>query len=70
MDRYLVLHDYGDGKLWAFVNADSKDEIETKFHSVVIYTKTPEWLTPEMELVIPTYFADNPGGWLKLVERE
>ena len=69
MQRYLVLHDYGQGGLWAFVNAESPQEIEAAFRDLRVVTDTPAWLTPEEQEKLRTYDINEPAGWLAMLAR-
>jgi hypothetical protein len=43
--RYLVLYDYGQGGVWAFVWARSAAEIGDRFRALKVVEKMPPWLT-------------------------
>jgi hypothetical protein len=43
--RYLVVYDYGQGGVWAFVWARSASEIEATFRDVKVVEDVPSWLT-------------------------
>jgi hypothetical protein len=42
--RYLVVYDYGQGGVWAFVWARSTAEIESTFRDLKVVEDTPSWL--------------------------
>ncbi len=69
MNRFLVQYNYPKGSLWAFVLADSKDQIETRFRDVIVYADPPPWFTADMEDSIQTHSVDEPRGWLRMVAR-
>lgn len=66
--RYLVCHDYGQGGSWAYVNADSPEEITREFDVEVVFSP-PSWLTAEAQSRLKTYDVDSPGGWLAMVRK-
>jgi hypothetical protein len=42
--RYLVVYDYGQGGVWAFVWARSAPEIEDTFRDLKVVEDMPSWL--------------------------
>ena len=46
--RFLVVYDYGQGGVWAFVWARSSDEITNKFRDLRVIDSIPAWLTGEI----------------------
>lgn len=66
--RYLVCHDYGQGGSWAYVNADSPEEITREF-DVEVVSSPPPWLSVEAQSRLKTYDVDSPGGWLAMVRK-
>lgn len=42
--RYLVVYDYGQGGVWAFVWARSEAEIEDTFRDLKVVEDMPSWL--------------------------
>ncbi len=67
--RYLVGYNYGQGGLWAFVNAKSPAEIQTTFEDLEVFTNPPAWLSPEILNSLQTYDIDKPTGWLAMCLR-
>lgn len=70
--RHLVCYDYGQGGLWAYVYADSPEEIAAKFRDLEVTAAPPAWLTSEEQVKakLETYDVDCPDGWLaKLVKK-
>lgn len=67
--RFLVLYDYGQGGIWAFVWARAVDEIYAKFRDLQVVDTMPAWLTGE-ELAITeqkmTFDVDDvkPDDWI------
>lgn len=47
--EFLVAFDYGQGGLWAFMTADSEDQIRARYPGLVIVTDRPDWLHGELE---------------------
>ncbi len=45
--RYLVVYDYGQGGIWAYVNAASPEEIEQRFPELRVIDEPPAWMTEE-----------------------
>jgi hypothetical protein len=45
--RYLVVYDYGQGGVWAFVWARTAPEIEDIFRDLKVVEKMPSWLTED-----------------------
>jgi hypothetical protein len=43
--RYLVVYDYGQGGVWAFVRARSAAEVEDTFRDLKVVENMPSWLT-------------------------
>jgi len=43
--RYLVVYDYGQGGVWAFVWARNVSEIEGTFRDLKVVEDMPPWLT-------------------------
>ena len=68
--RYLVAYNYGQGGLWAFVNARSAAEIQAKFPDLRIVTDPPPWLTIEKQNELQTFDLVRPTGWLAVLEEE
>jgi hypothetical protein len=62
--RHLVCYDYGQGGLWAYVYADSPEEIAVKFRDLEVIAAPPAWLTSEEQAKLETYDVDCPDGWL------
>jgi hypothetical protein len=68
--RHLVCYDYGQGGLWAYVYADSPEEIAAKFRDLEVIAAPPAWLTSEEQAKLETYDIDCPDGWLaKLLKK-
>ena len=42
---FLTLYDYGTGGVWAYIRADSADDIMAKFRDVTVYDNPPDWMT-------------------------
>ena len=67
--RYLVLHNYGQGGLWAYVNAKSPAEIEAAFREIEVVATPPTWLTVQEQQKLETYDVDAPAGWLAMLAK-
>ena len=63
--RFLVVYDYGQGGVWAFVWARSAEEIRRTFRDLRVVESMPPWLTGE-ELAVTeqrmTFDVDNVGA--------
>lgn len=67
--RFLVLYDYGQGGVWAFVWARAVEEIHDKFRDLQVVEKMPEWLTGEQLAITEqkmTFDVDDvkPDDWI------
>ena len=49
MKEFLVAYDYGQGAVWAYVSAESREQIETLFPELTIVDKKPSWLAESAE---------------------
>lgn len=47
--EFLVSVDYGQGGLWAFMTAESEDQIRTRFPKLTVVADRPAWLDAEHE---------------------
>ncbi|CAG0999636.1 hypothetical protein BURK2_02911 [Burkholderiales bacterium] len=45
--RYLVACDYGQGATWLLIDAESADQIESRFPELTVVLDWPEWMTEE-----------------------
>ncbi|HEX2031840.1 MAG TPA: hypothetical protein VHL78_10625 [Actinomycetota bacterium] len=67
---FLVVYDYGQGGVWAFVRARSSDDIRRRFPELEVVQSPPGWMTPEDEDRIRrtmTFDVDDPSGLLEHV---
>ena len=65
--EFLILYDYGQGGVWAFVKARSQDQIKRRFPAFEIVEEPPEWMTLETLDRLRermTFDIDEPTGWL------
>ena len=71
---FLVVYDYGQGGIWAFVWAESADDIHERFRDLEVVTTRPLWLEgdslarieQEMTFDIDDVTSDN---WIALLLR-
>jgi hypothetical protein len=42
--KFLVLYDYGQGGVWAYLLAESADEINREFPALRAYEEPPTWM--------------------------
>jgi hypothetical protein len=67
--KFLVVYDYGQGGVWAFVWARTADEIHTRFRDLKVIDSMPSWLVGE-ELAVTeqrmTFDIDDvkPDDWI------
>lgn len=64
---FLVVYDYGQGGVWAFVKARSRAEIERRFPELEIVDKPPEWMSLAEKKRLKeqmTFDVDQPRGFL------
>lgn len=47
MDGFYVAYEYGSGAAWAFVKAESAEEVATEWPEVEVYETPPGWMTVE-----------------------
>jgi hypothetical protein len=50
--EHLVLHDYGTGGAWAYLLADSAEQIRERFPQLQLVTDRPNWLTDEHDQIL------------------
>jgi hypothetical protein len=66
MNKFLTVYDYGQGAIWYYINASSKDEIANAFPELEILDKEPDWFDKEIKEKIMTYtMGDEPTEFLK-----
>jgi len=64
---FLVVYDYGQGGIWAFIDARSRRDIERRFRDLKVMEEPPVWMSDEELAEIEqtmTFDADRPQGWL------
>lgn len=47
MDGFYVAYEYGTGAAWAFVKAETADEVVAELPELDVYDTPPEWMTIE-----------------------
>lgn len=45
MDGFYVAYEYGGGAAWAFVKAETVDEVIAEMPELDVYETPPEWMT-------------------------
>ena len=66
-DEFLVIYDYGQGGVWAYVHARSAEHIERLFPELKVVRERPGWMTAEVEQSIRksrTVDIDDQTGFL------
>lgn len=72
--RFLVVYDYGQGGVWAFVWARSEDEIHRVFRDLEVVESMPSWLTGDQlasteERMIFDVDHVKPDDWISRLLR-
>jgi hypothetical protein len=67
--RFLVLYDYGQGGIWAFVWARGPREINETFRDLTIIEEQPEWMdASDVDRIEKTMSFDidsiAPSDWI------
>lgn len=65
--KHLVVYDYGQGGLWAFIYADSPQQIEERYPELKVVAEVPPWMTGELRSRLEakeTYDLDAPPSGL------
>jgi hypothetical protein len=68
---FLFAYDYGQGGIWAFVEAGSAEDVTARYPVLLPISDRPAWLTPavQRELAQTMHFdIDEPSGWLLELE--
>lgn len=72
--KHLVVYEYGQGGRWAFVYADSAEEIFERYPELKVVNEVPGWMTPDLRSRLEaaeTYDLDAaPSGLLMDLLRE
>ena len=64
--KFLVVYDYGQGGIWAFVIAEAPDEVKSRYPELDVIERRPDWMTSEIEVGLDTYdLEDVPTGLLR-----
>jgi len=70
---FLVALDYGQGGLWAYVQADSAEAIKRRFPELEVFRRAPDWMTPAVQEELrksQSYDLDEePRGLLERILR-
>jgi hypothetical protein len=68
--RFLVVDDYGMGGIWAYVLAESAEEIKARYPTLQIVTEVPGWVQRE-DANLPEFDSeDDSNEWLAALRRE
>jgi hypothetical protein len=68
--RYLIGYDYGQGGLWAYVLAESAQQVADRFPFVKMVPERFEWMTDAFLADLQTFDVENPEGWLAIGDEE
>ena len=65
IEKYLVVYDYGQGGLWAYIYARSREEILQRIPQLTIVDREPDWMESQR---VDCFDLDDipPGSWLAL----
>ena len=44
---FLTAYDYGQGAVWCFIWADSRDDVAAKYPDLTVVDEPPEWMTDD-----------------------
>ena len=64
---FLVVYDYGQGGVWAYVEASTRDDILRRFPELQVFDSPPSWMsTDEIARIrrTSTIDIDRPSGLL------
>jgi hypothetical protein len=71
--RFLVVYDYGQGGVWAFLNARSKSEIQARFPQLQVVPEAPLWMSKQelgrLERTMTYDIDDEPEDFLALMSK-
>jgi hypothetical protein len=68
--RYLIGYDYGQGGLWAYVLAESPQQVADRFPFIKVYQERLKWMTDAFLADLRTFDVDRPEGWLAIGDDE
>lgn len=66
---YLVGYNYGQGGLWAYVLAESAEQITEAFSDVEVFHQRPPWMTDAIASELQVFDVEKPEGWLAMLAR-
>ena len=49
---FLVVYDYGQGGLWAFVKAEAEEQITAQYPELKVIPERPDWMSDEEQASI------------------
>jgi hypothetical protein len=61
---FLVVYDYGQGGVWAWIRADSADAILERYPELKVIDTLPEWLTSAGSPTLPEHNLEDPPAGL------
>ncbi len=66
---FLTCYDYGQGGVWAWVLAESADQIRHAYPELTVLDRMPSWMTPEVLRRVESCDLDAspPVGWLAIL---
>jgi len=62
--RFLVVYDYGQGGVWAYITARSSTEIVDRYPELRVVEVPPDWMSEERRARLPVYDIQAPGPGL------
>lgn len=64
---FLVVYEYGQGGVWAYVSARSKADIVSRYSQLTVVDKPPRWMTAAQRKRLQQtmrFDIDDPTDWL------
>ncbi len=64
---YLVAYDYGQGAVWAYISAESPEQIIDQLPDFTVVETPPSWMTEDIRKTVEirmSFDIDKPSGWL------
>ena len=58
--RFLTVYDYGQGGVWQWISAESKEQIQALYPALHVYETLPDWWSERGFEVERSYSLDDP----------
>ena len=70
MKTYVVCQGDDPNKIWSWIRAESRAQIEAAFNDLSIHDVPPKWATPVLIEDLGGYHVDGPlASWLEKLRR-